>query len=40
VDEFHVKAMAFDANDFKPEVIEIAKQGHALPTGFPAGRAA
>lgn len=30
VDELHVKVMAFDANDFKPDVIEVAKQGHAL----------
>jgi glycerophosphoryl diester phosphodiesterase len=30
VDEFHVQVMAFDASDFKPEAIEIAKKGHAL----------
>ena len=30
VDELHVKVMAFDANDFKPEIIDIAKKGHAL----------
>jgi len=30
VDELHVKVMAFDAGDFKPEVIEVAKKGHAL----------
>jgi glycerophosphoryl diester phosphodiesterase len=30
VDELHVKVMAFDAGDFKPEVIDIAKKGHAL----------
>jgi glycerophosphoryl diester phosphodiesterase len=30
VDELHLKAMAFDANDFKPDVIAVAKKGNAL----------
>jgi glycerophosphoryl diester phosphodiesterase len=29
VDELHLKVMAFDASDFKPEVIDVAKKGHA-----------
>jgi glycerophosphoryl diester phosphodiesterase len=30
VDELHVKVLAFDAGDFKPEVIAVAKKGGAL----------
>ena len=29
IDELHVKVMAFDAADFKAEMIDIAKKGHA-----------
>jgi glycerophosphoryl diester phosphodiesterase len=30
VDSLHPKVLAFDAHDFKPEVIEVAKKAHAL----------
>ena len=30
VDELHPKVLAFDANDFKPDVIAVAKKGGAL----------
>ena len=30
VNELHAQVMAFDAHDFKPEVIEVAKKGNAL----------
>jgi glycerophosphoryl diester phosphodiesterase len=30
IDALHVKVMAFDANDFKPDVIAVAKKGGAL----------
>src|SRR5262249_26287619 len=30
VDSLHPQVLAFDANDFKPEVIDIARKGHAL----------
>jgi glycerophosphoryl diester phosphodiesterase len=30
IDTLHLKVLAFDANDFKPDVIAVAKQGKAL----------
>jgi glycerophosphoryl diester phosphodiesterase len=30
VDELHLKVLAFDAGDFKPEVVAVAKKGNAL----------
>jgi glycerophosphoryl diester phosphodiesterase len=29
IDGLHLKVLAFDANDFKPDVIEVAKKGQA-----------
>jgi glycerophosphoryl diester phosphodiesterase len=30
IDQLHPKVLAFDANDFKPDVIAVAKKGNAL----------
>lgn len=30
IDELHPKVLAFDANDFKPDVIDVAKNGRAM----------